>query len=192
MAVPAQVNCYMCKADAGAAEAQCVSQGKTNARDETADILFRCNKCNRVKTRISRCFIGRDDLKRGYEELAPCDKIEFIRNSHELRGPSLVKSVEMKLKQASSSTRGREHYSHPKSYNCNTCRNRLEKAPQWVHPDTKETVWCETKVSSSDRKSLTSNVLTMKRYSERPKQPRAKRLAIKDGNTGEEDGPPSE
>ena len=48
---------------------------------------------------MSLCFISRYDLKRGYKELAPCDKIELITNSHELMGPSLVKSLGVKLKQ---------------------------------------------------------------------------------------------
>ena len=31
--------------------------------------------------------------------MAPCEKIDFIANTHELMGPNLAKSIETKLKQ---------------------------------------------------------------------------------------------
>ena len=31
--------------------------------------------------------------------MAPCEKTDFIANSHELMGPNLAKSIETKLKQ---------------------------------------------------------------------------------------------
>ena len=111
-----------------------------------------CNICHRAK---NVCYTRPEDRVRTYSELTPSERIGFWRYANEMIGPA----IENKCVQSNIRRKERVYSGdyHPKSYFEEKYKDRpdilqkvLENAQQSVHPDTNETLWRETKVSSSE------------------------------------------
>ena len=215
------MKCIDCKVEFDASDAHlskgqpCVSKGQLKANSETTDEIVRCNNCDTVIMKASSFFEDRDEFS--FLEL-----YKFMLSIPELNA-ECAKSFEMKLKQYLARTMSRSQVCvlgddypmsyllekrkampqlvHPKSYFEEKYKDRpdllqkvLTSVPQLVHPDTKECMWYDTKVSHTD-----STVHTEKKELEMQcahegavNQPRTKRTAAMVENSGGEDGQPLE
>ena len=114
-----------------------------------------------MRSRMQRYFSLHENVRKAYSELTPGEKTDFVSSAHDLMGDNLSKSLEITIDLSQSRTRRKQEVLegayHPESYFKEKYRDRpdllqnvIENAPQVVHPDTKQTLWRDTKVTSSD------------------------------------------
>ena len=204
------VKCIDCKVDIDASDAQCVINGlpwrQPVSNDDATDEVFRCKNCDIVRTKMLHFFVHQpnslDDMFQFMLSIPELntqikDHLSTFEFMHSLS--DVDDELADKLKAIRSLRRHRGEF-HQKSYfeeknkdSPDILRDLLENAPQWVHPDTKETLWRETKISSSESyvneeiKALETQCIREEKVKQ-PKQPRSARTAVKDENAGDEDG----
>ena len=138
-----------------------VAEGFAKKNGEISPDTYRCSPCNKVRSRLTRFFENQQDMKSSWSSLPSSDRVDFIKNSHDLMGAELAKSLTMKISLFKTKTKKAEEILggefHPKDFfedkyknNPDALANLFANAPTVVHPDTKETMWRDTKVNSSE------------------------------------------
>ena len=170
---PQLVTCVDCGVEVDKADAQLVTHGTTSLKGNTSADMFRCKKCNRTRSRLTTVFKHRSDLKEPYAGLAPVEKKEFIMHAQDLIRSELAKSLTTKLSDVQTKLRGKSQTCggeyHPLSFfqkkyegRPDLLKNVLENAPQMEHPESKQKMWRDTRVSLMERLEQVSKVeLTM-------------------------------